>query len=135
MYTLRIAPDAQGYQVEDGNASVATQLDGGDPRVRGDKVGAIATVTCQWTLGPSDADYLRAFYRTGAGANGVPGCAPFNISLVGIDSSTSQVYVARFVPGTFALKQQSGLTYVYAAQLWVLPIPPTAAADLETIGG
>lgn len=133
MYTLRIAPDADGYVVDDGDANVAIQLDGGDPRSRGDKIGAIATVTVQWTVGPSDADYLRAFYRNGAGADGVPGSLPFNISLVGIDSTTPQTYVARFVPRTFGLRSQSGLTYVYAAQLWVKPIPPSAATDLATI--
>jgi hypothetical protein len=133
MYTFKIPPDAEGYVVDDGNAAVAIQLDGGDPRVRGDKVGAVAVVTCQWTVGPADADYIRAFYRTGAGANGVPGVAPFNISLVGIDSTTPQTYIARFVPGTFGLRSQSGLTYVYSAQLWVRPIPPTTAADITTI--
>jgi hypothetical protein len=133
LMTLGIPPDANGYKAVPGNAVVSVDLDGGDPRVRGDKVGIVSTVDVQWTVGTDDFDYLMAFFRTGAGANGVPGCLPFFVDLVGIDSSQSQTYTAKFVPGTFGLKSQSGLTYIVGAQLWVFPNPPSNADDLETL--
>jgi hypothetical protein len=126
---MKIPPDANGYRAKDGVTAVATQLDGGDPRVRGDQLGAAKTVDVQWTTSPAGFDYLEAFYRTAAGANGVPGCLPFQVNLVGIDGSESQLYTCRFVPGTFGLISQSGLAYVVGAQLWVKPLPPTTDAD------
>jgi hypothetical protein len=118
MYKLNISPDSTGYSVLDGNTNVFTQLDGGDPRVRADQLGAAGTVAVQWTLGPADYKVLRAFYRTGA----KNGSEPFQVDLVGIDDDQVRTYTARFVPGTFKLASQSGLTYIQTASLWVVPL-------------
>lgn len=130
IYTLGIPVDRQGYTVDEGDTNVAIQLDGGAPRVRGDKLGAVKTVHCQWTVDQGDYDYLEAFYRTATGN----GALPFNISLVGIDSSTPNTYVAYFVPNTKRLLNQSGLTYVLGADLWVVPNQIDPNADLQLIG-
>lgn len=123
MYKLKLSPDSTGFTVLDGNTNVAIQLDGGDPRVRADQLGAASLVTGQWTLGPEDYDTLRAFYRTGT----FFGSMPFLIDLVGVDGSELTTYVARFVPGTFKLLSQSGLTYIQGASMWVTPTISTVA--------
>ena len=130
MYTLGIPVDRQGYTVDEGDTNVAIQLDGGGPRIRADQQGAVKTAHCQWTVDSDDYDYLEAFYRTATDC----GASPFNISLVGIDSQTPGTYVAWFVPKTKRLVSQSGLTYVVAADLWVVPNPVDPNADLQLIG-
>jgi hypothetical protein len=129
MYKLKFSPDSTGYSVLDGNTNVFTQLDGGDPRVRADKLGAAGTVAVQWTLGPANYKLLRAFYRTGT----KNGSEPFQVDLVGIDDDQVRTYTARFVPGTFKLASQSGLTYIQTASLWVVPL--SASAGGITGGG
>ena len=130
LYTLGLPVDRQGFSVEEGDTNVAIQLNGGAPRVRADQLGAVKTVHCQWILNQNDYDYLEAFYRTATnfGAN------PFNISLIGIDSSTAAIYVAWFVPQTKRLVSQSGLTYVISADLWVLPNRIDSNDDLQLLG-
>ena len=130
MYTLGIPVDRQGYSVDEGDTNVAIQLDGGGPRIRADQLGAVKTAHCQWTVDQDRYDYLEAFYRTGTnnGAN------PFNISLVGIASSTPDTYVAWFVPKTKRLLSQSGLTYVVGADLWVVPNQVDTNADIQLLG-
>ena len=134
LYKLGIPPDRTGYKVKQGNGAVAIQLDGGAPRVRGDKLGVVSTVDVQWTVNESDFDYLMAFSRSGAGANGVPCTLPFLIDLVGIDNAEVGTYMVWFVPNTFGLISQAGLTYIVGAQLWVVPNTPSNADDLQTMG-
>lgn len=136
LFTLGIPPDANGYRAIPGNSVVAIQLDGGGPRMRADQLGIVSTVDVQWTLDPDAYNYMLAFFRSGAGANGVPGCLPFLCPLVGIDnalSDTPQLYTCWFVPQTFGLKSQSGLTYIVGAQLWVVPNLPDPADDLQLL--
>jgi hypothetical protein len=130
LYLLGIAPDSNGYTAVAGNSNVAIQLDGGAPRVRADKVGMVSVVDVQWSLNPTTFDYMCAFFRTGTNS----GASPFQIELVGIDGSTPALYTAQFVPGTFQLKSQSGLTYVIGAQLWVAPQPYDPNEDYQLLG-
>lgn len=114
--TLALLPDSQGYNVDEGDPNVAVQLDGGAARVRADKVGAVHTVTLQWTVGTANYEYLKAFFRTSTNNAALP----FLMQLI-IDHSTPDTYTCQFIPGTFKLKSQIGLTYVVGAQLWVVP--------------
>jgi hypothetical protein len=130
MYTLNMPPDNNGYKALPGNGVVANQLDGGGPRVRADQLGIVSTVNVQWTLDPLGFDTINAFFRTGSAR----ASQPFQITLVGIDSSTPALYTVWFVPGTFGLLSNVGLTYVVGAQLWVAPNPTNPDNDLQLMG-
>ncbi|MFZ1074801.1 MAG: hypothetical protein WAN50_00275 [Minisyncoccia bacterium] len=127
MYTLGLLPDSEGFTVEDAiDPTIITMLDGGAPRVRLSQIGAVKLVTCQWTVDQANHDALWAFYRTGA----LWGSQPFYIPLVGVDGSELTTYVAWFVPRTFKLMRQEGLTFVMGCQMYVLPNIPNPTADL-----
>jgi hypothetical protein len=113
----------------DGNQNVSTQLDGGAARVRSDKLGAVHTVNVQWTVSPFNYAYLRAFYRTAT----TRAASPFQMLLI-IENPTPDLYVCQFVPGSFQLKSQIGLTYVVGAQLWAAPSNPTTDAAVIAAG-
>lgn len=118
MYTLGTPPDSDNFTVTEGGTNIAVQLAGGAPRMRADQLGAVKTVTCQWTLEAADFDYFMAFYRTATGF----GADPFNISLYGVDGAAFQTYIAQFVPDTFKpLGQTRGLMHLVVASLWVQP--------------
>lgn len=122
MQTCLIPPDSQGFNVLAGNSSVSILLDGGGPRVRQDQLNVVSRIGCQWTCNPEDFNYMMAFYRTGTSY----GTVPFQIELVGIDSSTPAMYVAQVVAGTWKLASQEGLEYTLQTQLWVMPLNDTS---------
>jgi hypothetical protein len=130
MYTLNKLPDSEGYEVVDGATVVATILDGGAPRMRLDQLGAVKLVSCQFTCNPNEYDAMMAFYRTGTNW----GASPFQISLPGIDNQQANQYTAQVVPNSFKLKSQSGLTYILAMQLYVMPNLPDPNDDLQLMG-
>lgn len=126
MYKMRISPETTGYASEAGDTVLAVQLAGGAPRLRLDQLGAAYRVDVQWTVGPSDYNYLCAFYQYGT----VNGSLPFQIDLLGIDGSAVQTYMAYFVPGSWKLAATAGLTYTQSAQLWAMPLDPTNTSCL-----
>lgn len=111
-----LPPDNSQYSVADGKEVVATQLDGGAARYRRDILGATSTVNVAWILGTNDYKYMRSFYR----ALTLKGAKPFLIDLI-LDEPTLTEHKAYFVPGSFQLTGQKGLTYWVSAQLEVYP--------------
>jgi hypothetical protein len=111
-----LPPDNSQYSVTDGKEVVATQLDGGAARYRRDILGATSTVDAAWILGTNDYKYMRSFYR----ALTLKGAKPFLIDLI-LDEPALTEHKAYFVPGSFQLTGQKGLTYWVSAQLEVYP--------------
>jgi hypothetical protein len=114
MYKLILPPDQSGYSVTDGSEVIRQQLDGGLGRYRADILNASREVNCQWTVGPDEYRYLRAFYNTNK-------ALAFSIDLY-LDEPELTEHVAHFVPDSFSLSSQSGLTFVVNARLEVEPI-------------
>lgn len=111
-----LLPDNSQYSTIDGKEVVATQLDGGASRYRRDILGATSIVNAAWILGTNDYKYMRSFYR----ALTLKGAKPFLIDLI-LDEPTLTEHKAYFVPGSFQLTGQKGLTYWVSAQLEVYP--------------
>lgn len=111
-----VPPDNSSYGVSDGKEVFAVQLDGGASRYRRAVIGATSTVDVSWILGPDEYKYVRSFYRgiTGKGA------IPFLIDLI-LDENFLTEHKAFFIPGSFKLTGQKGLTYWLSAQLEVYP--------------
>lgn len=112
MYKLVTTPDSSGYSVTPGSEVIGTKLDGGASRTRVDILNAASTVTCQWTLGPEDYEYLRMFYSL----NVYNGGEQFLIDLI-LDSAELTEYRAKIIPDTWKLVSQSGLQYVVSCNL------------------
>lgn len=125
---LSLAPDQAGYSVEDGEEVLSVRLDGGLSRYRRDVVGAASSVRVQWTVGPTEYAYLRAFYRTTTGR----GTEAFLVDLI-LDSATLTRHTAYFVPGSMKLTGVSGLTYTVQAMLEVKPLAPDADYDAALV--
>lgn len=118
MRKLLLAPSQAGYSATDGAAALEAALSGGMPRSRLDFLGAIARVEAQWSVGPADFQYLRAFFRTGSGQTS----EPFLIDLV-LDDFELTEYTAKFVPGSLRITKVVGQTTSCSAQLHVQPQP------------
>lgn len=112
MYKLVIPPNQSGYSVSVGQETISTKLDGGASRFRVDILNASSDVTCSWTVGQDNYEYLRMFYLV----NIKNGNEPFLIDLI-LDSPTPTQYTARFIPGTWGLTGQRGHTYTVGCQL------------------
>lgn len=125
---LLLPPDQASYAAAFGETSVSTQLQGGASRFRADQLGAAFKLDVQWTMSKKNYNYLTAFYRTTIKY----GADPFTISLM-IDSGAMQSYTAHFMPGTFALIQQMGETYVVGAKLEVVPDPSYSTGDAALV--
>jgi hypothetical protein len=110
-----IPVDSASYVAEAGDDFISTKLDGGASRQRLAQLGSVATVNVQWSVGRDSYDYLQAFYRQNKGKT-------FSIDLI-LDYAEPREYTARFVPKTWKLASQSGLTYVQQVQLEVVPLP------------
>lgn len=125
---LPLPPDQNGYQAQHGHSAISSKLDGGSSRFRADQLGAAFTVVVQWTLNLKNWNYLSAFYRTTT----VFGSLPFTIDLM-LDSGAMQTYTVHFLPDTFNLISQVGLTWVAGATLEALPDASYAAGDAAII--
>lgn len=130
---MQIIPDSSGYAILDGNMVVNSgELEGGASRSRANVFGASGQCDVRWTCGPNAYNYIRAFYRTSI----TNGADTFQINLIW-DTALLQLYTVKFVPGTFKLVSQNGLTYVLGGTLEVRPQPINATDDtgiITTIG-
>jgi hypothetical protein len=125
-----IAPDSDGYNVSFGNSVTSTEVEGGKPRIRKDKLGAVSVVGVKWTLGPEDYDYLMAFHRSAIEL----GSLAFEIDLLFESSEVQEYENVTFVPGSLRLSGQKGRTYMVEASLNVPPKPVDEAADNILLG-
>lgn len=112
---LNLTPDQASYAVSDSsNEVIRVALQGGAGRYRRDILNGSKLVNVTWTIGPADYDYLQMFYRVATYRAG----EPFRIDLL-IGESNLTEHDARFIPGTFQLQSQRGLTFTVSAQLEV----------------
>src|SRR5690242_15106844 len=98
---IKCQPNSDGYAIKEGNEVISVELDGGGPRMRRDKIGAVAVANVKWDCHQARYDYLKAFHRTAT----AKGSLPFNIDLV-LDNSVPTTYKVRFVPDSFNLESQ-----------------------------
>lgn len=115
---LTARPTQAGYTVQDGASVLAVSLDGGASRMRRDVLGAVSTVTVQWTADGLLYRYLRAFFRSAIAS----GADPFLIDLV-LDEAGVTEHVARVQPGSWKLSSAAYGGYVVQATLEVVPLP------------
>jgi hypothetical protein len=115
--TLTLAPDQASYSAGTAeNEILSVKLDGGFSRYRRDILKSSFSVSVQWSVGPTEYSYLRAFYRNSINS----GLNAFYINLI-IDGPALDVYEAHFVPGSFSLQSINGYQHVVAATLEVKP--------------
>jgi len=114
-HKLNLPPDQASYSVTDGSEVNRTQLDGGAGKYRVDILNATRMVNCQWTVGPDNYRYLRAFYNILHRDS-----EPFKLDLY-LDYPTLTEHDCWFMPDTFKLVSQQGQTFVVASQLEVTP--------------
>lgn len=116
---LTISPDQASYAVSDSsNEVVRVQLQGGAGRYRRDILNGSKIVNAVWTVGRDEYDYLQMFYRVMTYRAG----EPFSANLI-IGENDLTKHECRFIPGSWQLQSQKGLTYVVAAQLEVTALP------------
>jgi len=126
---LLLVPDSSAYSVERGDEVLSVILDGGASKFRKDIIDAAFRVNVAWILDPEGYQYLNAFFRTATAR----GSLPFEIDLV-LDTTEYQECVAHFIPGSFKLTAQKGLSYFVSATLEVeAPVNLTEEADDEEI--
>jgi hypothetical protein len=126
MYTMFLAPDAEGYTSTDGEEWVQSKVDGGAGRYRRDKYGATKRINVQWTLNPAQFQYWRAFWRT-------VGSDKFLCPLVSEDGTGAKDHEVNIIPGTVNLPRQIGLTYVQQCQLEAKPLIVDPEDDLAIL--
>lgn len=113
MEKLELAPDDDGYTVTPSSEVILTVVEGGPSRVRRDLLGSSTKVTCTWTVGEEDYQYLRAFYLAS-----LSGASKFRLDLI-VDTPEPVERVVRFLSGSMKLRSQSAFTYVVTAELEV----------------
>lgn len=114
---LSLQPHSPNYTADIAvGAVVFVKLDGGAGRYRRDYIGATSTIAVEWILDPDEYNDLYNFFHNIL----FSGALPFTIPLI-FESSTVSLYQAHFVPDTFKLVSQIGLSYTVQASLEVVP--------------
>lgn len=120
---LSIAPDQDGYQLENSMSSFGNKLGGGAMRIRRDYLNAPYKVTVTWTLDADEFNYIKTFHRFIDDGN-----QPFLMDLL-VDNSELTEHECRFLPGQFKLGTVKGMVRKVSAQLEVVPLPADDAYD------
>lgn len=115
MLTLLLKPDEQSYAVTDPSAALKTELSGGRNRYRRDVLNATMEVSVQFTVGPNDYQYLRAFYNL---VN--KGAEQFFANLL-IETSELRTYVCNIRPGSWKLNKVKGTQFTVRMTFEVQP--------------
>jgi hypothetical protein len=118
----------QGYTARRGNAVIATELDGGRPRLRRDILNPSSRVTVSWVFNAEQYNYYQAFYHTTT----IEGSLPFDIDLI-IDRANKQEYEASFVPESSQLTSKQGDVFFVSAELYVTAAVRDATADAALV--
>ena len=115
MLKLQLTPDQANYQFAASNDVIRTKVAGGAARYRLDQLNSDQGVDIQFTLNPTEYQYLRAFYKyCGLGAD------PFLMDLI-LETPDLQEYVAHFRPNTWKLTAVKGNSYTVKMTLDVAP--------------
>lgn len=105
MIKLLLSPDQDSYTVTEGEDTIATKVGGGQPRMRRDLLNADSKVEVQFTVNPTEYQYIRAFYNyTNRGAD------QFLIDLI-VETGELREYIARIIPGSWKLTSVKGHTF------------------------
>lgn len=122
---LNLTPEKQGYTIQYGNNVLRTELDGGQPRYRLDRLGKQHTITVNFICDIVSYRYLILFYRYTL----VEGSKEFLIDLMVDIPCQVMEHVANIRPGTFRLSSVSGSVYNVSCVLDVKPNPIPENAD------
>lgn len=115
MIKCKVSPDQTNYAIKEGKDTIMTELAGGRARYRRDLVGSSVEIEVQWTLNPTEYQYLRAFYNyLNKGADA------FVIDLL-YETATMREYIAQFKPGTWKLSGVKGQAFTVRSTLEVMP--------------
>jgi hypothetical protein len=114
---MALTPSMNGYGVRRGATVIRTQPGLGPSAIREDRYNTVSIVSAGWNVGPADFNYLNAFYFTAT----AEGALPFLIEAVA-DHPDARQLKARFVPGSFATRGVSGLTYSISANVEIVPV-------------
>jgi len=128
MSKLMISPENSSYAVVRGSEVLSSELQGGSSKMRLDVLNAAFTINVAWSLSPVQYEYINAFFRTKT----KHGSLPFTIDLI-LDNTVYTEYTARFIPDTFKLASQKGLTYYVNAVLEVESVIDNATTDDATV--
>ena len=118
MKKLILLPDQISYSVNSANEVLRIQLDGGRGRYRRNILNGSRIVNCQWTVSPENFQYLNVFYRYFVENSS----EQFLVDLY-LDDPILTEHKANFIPGSFSLSSQTGLTFVVNTQIEVIPKP------------
>jgi hypothetical protein len=109
---LTFTPEQSGYDVGHPVQVIATELDGGAPRLRADRIRASGTVSVSWMLDRSEYDQFQNFIIQ----NTLRGALPFLLDLV-TDSFQLARHRCTIVPGSLRTSQVQGFMYRVSAEL------------------
>lgn len=126
MYTMQLAPDADGYNSTDGTDWLQSKSDGGPSKFRLDKLNSTKMVNVTWTLNRSQYQYWRSFYA-------VVGSRTFLCPLLSEDGNGPVNHQCNIIPGSVSLPSTRGLTYVQQCQLEVRPLARNPTLDIAVI--
>lgn len=112
-----LAPESTGYVLEAPKETLSVRLDGGASRFRVDNPRNYYKVSVKWSFDDVEYRYWRGFFRTVLGS----GAIPFLVDLITIRPDPEE-HVARIIPGSVRLQEQSGKYYGVTAQLEAYPV-------------
>lgn len=109
---LTFTPEQSGYGVSDPVQVISTELDGGAPRIRADRIRASGIISVSWMLDRGEYDLFKNFIIQ----NTLRGALPFLLDLV-TDSYQLARHRCTIVPGTLRTTQVMGFMYRVSADL------------------
>lgn len=117
METIDIPTGSAEYSEQgDSGQRVAAKLDGPQSFVRTNVLNGARLVNVSWRCTPAQYEHMRLRARQ----NSARGGPPFLLPLV-LNDPTPAEYKAKFVPGSFKLSGQDGITFDVTAQMWAMP--------------
>lgn len=125
MLKIPLIPSRASYQVGSPRGAVrSVELDGGASYMRRGVLNGARQVSVSFVLDPDEYDLLCGFYRIYLDKPQF-----FLMDLI-IDHADLEEYQITFVPDTFRLTSQAGLSYTVSATLEVRAKPIAAGDDL-----
>ena len=125
LFKLPMPPDQENYGVTKAANTITTEVAGGAPRYRLNFLNGTYTVSVLWRTDSAGFTFLNNFFNIACQS----GSLPFLIDLY-MDKGELTEHTARFVPGTFALSAQRGMSFEVSAQLDVEPMKTTQEDEL-----
>jgi hypothetical protein len=114
---MALTPSISGYSIERADTVIRSEPGMGPSAQRLDRFNSPSRMSAHWNVGPSNFEYLAAFYWTTI----AEGALPFLIEAV-LDRPDARYLKAKLVPGSFQNARINGLTYGVSAEIDVVPV-------------